>query len=138
MARAGELLGDKWTLLILREAFYGVTRFEDVRADLAAPRAAIASRLRTLVREKILSKTPYREPGDRKRFEYQLTPKGRGLAYVMIALMEWGDEFLRNDPAPLELRDAESGKLLRIALATPDGEVRPLSAIRQKLRRSSR
>jgi DNA-binding HxlR family transcriptional regulator len=134
MARSCEILGDKWTLLVLREAFYGVTRFEDVRADLDAPRAALSSRLRMLVREKILSKASYREPGDRERFEYRLTEKGRALAYVMIALMEWGDEYLRTDAPPLELRDADSDEPLKLALATPSGRVRPLTALRQKLR----
>ena len=134
MARASELLGDRWTLLILREAFYGVARFEDVRADIGAPRAALSQRLSKLVREKIMAKSAYRDPGDRQRFEYQLTEKGRALAYVLIALMEWGDKFLRDDPAPLELRDAKSGKPLRIALVAPDGKPCPLTDVRQVLR----
>lgn len=134
MARASELLGDRWTLLVLREAFYGITRFEDVRADIDAPRAALSQRLAKLVREKIMVKSPYRDPGDRQRFEYRLTEKGRGLAYVLIALMQWGDAHLRDDPAPLELRDAASGKALKLALVTPDGRERPLSAVRQVVR----
>lgn len=130
MARASELLGDRWVLLILREAFYGVRRFEDVRADIDAPRAVLSQRLARLVEAGLLDKRPYRDPGDRQRFEYVLTDKGKALGHVLIALMEWGDAHLRDDPKPLDFVDETSGKPLHIALVTPDGEERPLSAAR--------
>lgn len=130
MARASELIGDRWSLLILREAFYGVKRFEDVRADIGAPRAVLSQRLEQLVQSDVLERQPYREVGSRTRYEYGLTEKGRELALVLIALMQWGDRNLRDDPAPLEVLDQKTGEPLSVVLATSKGRVVPLEKTR--------
>jgi DNA-binding HxlR family transcriptional regulator len=130
MARASELIGDRWTLLILREAFYGVTRFADLRADLAAPRAVLSQRLDQLVQEEILQRHPYQDEGSRTRYDYRLTEKGRELALVLFALMQWGDRYLRNDPAPLQLVDGKTGDPLTVALVTRTGRVVPVTKAR--------
>lgn len=93
LARAVTVIGDRWTLLVLREAHYGVTRFDEMRADLEIPKAALSSRLKGLVDEELLERRPYREEGSRTRDEYVLTPKGRALLPALIALMQWGDRY---------------------------------------------
>jgi DNA-binding HxlR family transcriptional regulator len=134
MAKATELLGDRWTLLILREAFYGVSRFEDLRADLGAPRAALSERLERLVGQGILERRPYQEEKSRLRHEYRLTPKGRELALVLIALMQWGDRHLREDGPALDIVDATTREKLTVTLATTNGRVVPLQAATPVLR----
>lgn len=88
------MIGDRWTLLVLREAHYGVTRFDEMRADLEIPKAALSSRLKGLVDEGLLERRPYREAGSRTRDEYVPTAKGRALLPALIALMQWGDRYV--------------------------------------------
>lgn len=123
MARATALLGDRWTLLILREAFYGVSRFEDLRLDLTAPRAALSQRLDNLVAKGVMERQPYKESGSRLRHEYRLTIKGRELAFVLIAIMQWGDRHLRDDPPPIVLRDRDTHEPVSLTLATASGRI---------------
>ncbi|GAW41451.1 putative HTH-type transcriptional regulator YtcD [Brevundimonas sp. SH203] len=134
MARAATLLGDKWTLLILREAFYGVSRFEDLRLDLAAPRAALSQRLDTLVADGVLERSPYKENNSRLRHEYRLTPKGRELAIILIAIMQWGDRHMRDDAPPLVLRDQDTHEALTLALTTASGRIVSPDKIEKRLR----
>ncbi len=121
MALACELLGDRWTMLVIREAFYGVTRFDDLRADLGAPRGILSSRLKALVEAGILARHPYREDKSRVRNEYRLTPQGQELALPLVALMQWGDRHLQDEPSPLQIRSRSSGDILHVGLVTPDG-----------------
>ncbi len=137
LARACDLLGGRWTLLILREAFYGVSRFEDLRADLDAPRAALSQRLDLLVVEGVLERRLYQEEKSRRRREYRLTEKGRELAIVLIALMQWGDRHLRDDRPPLDIVDAKTRERLTVALATRKGRVVPLRDAAPVLRKRS-
>ena len=100
-----ELVGEKWTLLILREAFYGVRRFEDIQRGVGCARNLLSSRLAKLVENGILSREPYREPGRRQRYEYRLTDKGLELFPVLVALMDWGDRWATGaDGPPVEIR----------------------------------
>lgn len=122
MALACEMLGDRWTMLLIREAFYGVTRFDDLRSDLGAPRGILSARLKALVTAGVLERQPYREAGARVRHEYCLTPRGQELALPLIALMEWGDRHLQGQPSPLQIRSRASGAPLRVALVTPEGQ----------------
>jgi DNA-binding HxlR family transcriptional regulator len=88
LARSLEIIGERWTLLIVRDAFWGVRRFEDFVGHLGVPRAVLASRLKTLVAAGVLAKVA----GER-RLEYELTGKGRALWPVVLSLMTWGDDF---------------------------------------------
>ena len=97
IARTLAVLGEKWTFLVLREAFFGVRRFADFQQATGAPRQVLSARLARLVEEGLLRRTPYQEPGQRRRFEYRLTEKGLDLYPIMIALMHWGD---RHRPGP--------------------------------------
>jgi DNA-binding HxlR family transcriptional regulator len=98
--RTLSVLGEKWTLLVLREAFKGVRRFADLQAGTGAPRQVLSARLNRLVEEDLLRKVPYREPGQRQRDEYRLTQKGLDLYPIMIALMHWGDRYVADPEGP--------------------------------------
>jgi DNA-binding HxlR family transcriptional regulator len=88
LARALEVIGERWTLLIVRDAFYGVERFNDFRAHLDIPRAVLADRLGGLVEDGVLERRP--DPGHAGRHRYRLTPEGRDLWPAVHALLVWG------------------------------------------------
>jgi len=98
--RALGVVGEKWTFLVLREAFGGVRRFADMQAATGAPRQVLSARLTRLVEEGLLRKVPYREPGQRQRDEYRLTQMGLDLYPTLMALMRWGDRYLSDDGGP--------------------------------------
>jgi DNA-binding HxlR family transcriptional regulator len=91
LARALEVVGERWTLLIVRDALYGVHRFNDFRAHLDIPKAILASRLSGLVDAGILERLP--DPAHRGRHLYQLTPAGKDLWPVVHSLLVWGDRY---------------------------------------------
>ncbi|GAB4138778.1 MAG: helix-turn-helix domain-containing protein [Sphingomonadales bacterium] len=128
MAMAAEILGDRWTLLILREAFYGVRRYDDMRADLDAPRSMLTDRLNKLVARGLLARQPYQEPGSRARDAYVLTDAGRALALTLLALAQWGEDHVLHGPAPVQVVDRASGKPLRVALVDEQGRPADLAA----------
>src|ERR1700693_3779271 len=98
VGRALELVGERWTLLILREAFFGVRRFGQLARNLIIPRPTLSSRLRMLVDAGLLERVPYSlEP---ERYEYRLTDSGRDLFGAIVVLMRWGDEHLPTPRAP--------------------------------------
>jgi DNA-binding HxlR family transcriptional regulator len=89
LARALEVVGERWTLLIVRDAFYGVRRFNDFQAHLDIPKAVLSDRLVGLVDEDILKRIP--DPQHAGRHLYELTPAGRDLWPALTALLAWGD-----------------------------------------------
>jgi DNA-binding HxlR family transcriptional regulator len=89
VGRALALVGERWTLLILREAFFGVRRFGQLARNLGIPRPTLSSRLRTLVDAGLLERVLYASDPD--RHEYRLTDAGRDLFPAIVALMRWGD-----------------------------------------------
>lgn len=91
--RALDVLGEKWTLLVLREAIYGLRRFDDFARALKCGRGVLSARLKTLLQAGIMEKHDYAEPGHRGRAEYHLTAKGRDLYPVMLALSQWSDRW---------------------------------------------
>ena len=100
IGRAMAILGEKWTVVVLREVFNGVRRFDDMRAHTGIPRQVLTNRLGTLVESGVLRREPYREPGSRIRHEYRLTAKGLDLYPVLIAVGEWGDRYLADPEGP--------------------------------------
>jgi DNA-binding HxlR family transcriptional regulator len=98
VARALEVLGDRWTLLVLRDAFSRIRRFEDFQRNLGVARNVLTDRLNRLVDEGILKRVPYQERP--VRFEYRLTEKGRALWPVMMTLMQWGDRYYMEEAGP--------------------------------------
>jgi DNA-binding HxlR family transcriptional regulator len=111
IARALELVGERWTLLVLRDVFLGVRRFDALRESLGIARNVLASRLERLVDEGILEKVPYQQRPLRN--EYRLTAKGLDLWPVVVELLQWGDRHLA--PAagpPIVLRHRGCGGML--------------------------
>ncbi|MFF5205133.1 winged helix-turn-helix transcriptional regulator [Streptosporangium sp. NPDC000396] len=98
--RALSIVGEKWTFLVIREAFSGVRRFADMQTATGAPRQVLSARLARLVEEGLLRKVPYREPGQRQRDEYRLTQMGLDLYPILVALMQWGDRYLADQDGP--------------------------------------
>jgi DNA-binding HxlR family transcriptional regulator len=98
VARALSVVGDRWTLLVMRDAFLGVRRFEDFQKDLGTTRHRLADRLQKLVRHGILERVRYQERPE--RHEYRLTERGRELSVPLLALMEWGDRHLAHSGPP--------------------------------------
>ena len=106
IAQSLEVVGDPWTLLIVRDALFGTTRFDDFRRSLGIPRATLATRLDTLVEHGVMERRRYHERPE--RLEYVLTDKGRDLARVMISLLQWGDTWSDLDPPPVTLVDLDT------------------------------
>lgn len=98
VGRALDLIGEKWTLLILREAFFGVRRYGQLVRNLAIPRPTLSARLRTLVEAGLLDRVRYATDPD--RHEYRLTQAGQGLYPAIVVLMRWGDEHLAGPAGP--------------------------------------
>jgi DNA-binding HxlR family transcriptional regulator len=98
LARTLSVVGDRWTLLILRQAFAGTRRFRDFRAQLGLTTHRLAERLRKLVDEGILERRPYQERPLRE--EYRLTEKGRDLYPVLMAMFRWGDRWMADPEGP--------------------------------------
>jgi DNA-binding HxlR family transcriptional regulator len=120
LGRAMAILGERWTVVVLREVFNGVRRFDDMRERTGVPRQVLTNRLAMLVDEGLLRREPYREPGARSRYEYRLTRKGLDLWPMLVAVLEWGDRYLADPGGPAlttEHRDcgARVGVVLRCA-----------------------
>jgi DNA-binding HxlR family transcriptional regulator len=116
------VLGERWTFLILREAFFGVTRFADFRDRLGVASDVLTDRLATLVEYGVLEREPYQEPGTRSRYAYRLTPAGRELQVVLAALQQWGDEHLPRPEGPSMLRRvAGTDCPVHVGYIDPDG-----------------
>jgi DNA-binding HxlR family transcriptional regulator len=98
VARTLEVVGEWWTMLVIREAFNGVRRFDDFQGRLGIARNVLASRLQGLVEHDILERRLYQERPE--RFEYRLTDKGRDLYPVLISLMRWGDRWMAGPEGP--------------------------------------
>lgn len=97
VVRTLDLVGEKWSLLIVRNALRGQTRFSEFRDQLGIPSDILTARLATLVGGGILEKKSYREAGSRERFSYHLTESGRALNIVVAAMIQWGNEY---NPSP--------------------------------------
>jgi DNA-binding HxlR family transcriptional regulator len=109
IARTLEVVGERWSLLILRDAFYGIRRFDDFRRDLGIARNVLTDRLNKLVDQGVLERHPYEEHPP--RFEYRLTAKGRDLLSVLLAMMRWGDRWATNGDPPVKLTHTACGHI---------------------------
>lgn len=106
-------------MLVIREAFMRVRRFEDFQAATGAPRPILADRLKQLVDDGVLEKRRYSERPD--RYEYRLTEKGRDLYPVVVSLLRWGDKWMNDGSGPpVELRHRECGHAMVPELACPE------------------
>lgn len=131
IARSLGVLGERWTFLILREAFLGSTRFGEFRERLDVASDVLAARLATLVEFGVLAREPYREPGERGRDAYLLTPAGRELDVVLGALQQWGDRHLPWPAGPtIERVSAETGRPVHVGFVDTSGREVPADDVR--------
>jgi DNA-binding HxlR family transcriptional regulator len=113
-----EIVGERWTLLIVRDAFLGLRRFEEFQASLGIARNVLTDRLNRLVEEGILEKV--RRYSERpERFEYRLTQKRRDLQVALTGLRQWGDKYVREKPPALLRRKADRKPV--VAVVVPKG-----------------
>src|SRR6201997_2336161 len=98
VAQTLEVVGDWWSLMIVRDIFFGVTRFDDIQRRLGIARNTLTDRLDWLCRHGVLTRAPHGDGG--KRFEYRLTDTGRDLQPVLLAMMAWGDKGGAAPPPP--------------------------------------
>ena len=113
------MVSSRSAFLVLREAFYGTTRFDDFAARVGVSEPVAAARLRELVDAGLLERRPYREAGQRTRSGYHLTEMGADFFPALVALMQWGDRWLGR--AGVELRHHDCGRPVRAELTCSDG-----------------
>jgi len=132
-----EIIGERWTILILRDVFMGIRRFEDLQRDLGVARNILQARLERLVENGILNKRPYQERP--MRHEYRLTEKGADLWPVLVSLLKWGDRYALEGERPIILQHRGCGGELddrrRCEVCGVDVSVSDAVAIRTGARR---
>jgi DNA-binding HxlR family transcriptional regulator len=130
IARSLGVLGERWTFLILREAFAGLTRFAEFRDSLRIAPDVLSDRLGTLVEYGVLERVAYQEPGARSRWAYVLTPAGRELIVVLAALQQWGDDHLPWSEGPSMLRRVRgSGRAVHVGFVDDHGQEIPAADV---------
>jgi DNA-binding HxlR family transcriptional regulator len=123
IARSLELVGERWTILILRDAFLGLRRFDEFQESLGVARNVLTERLNRLVSEGILERRPYSQRP--LRFDYTLTSRGRDLAVPVLALMQWGDRHLSEQPPRIARRRSDGEPVRAVLVAGDDTVVSP-------------
>jgi DNA-binding HxlR family transcriptional regulator len=106
--RSLQVLGERWTLLIIREIYTGKHRFADIQSSLGIAPNLLSTRLKTLVDAGVLRKRTYQEPGSRHRDSYHVTPAGQDLQVILAALQQWGDRYCPRPSGPSALRRQRS------------------------------
>jgi DNA-binding HxlR family transcriptional regulator len=128
VAQCLEVVGEWWSMLILRDAFLGVRRFDDFQARLGISRNVLNQRLCHLVDEGVLQRVPYQDHPP--RHEYRLTEKGRDLWPVLTAMRQWGDQWAAPDGAPLEMVHRACGhRVQAVPTCSECGDVLSVSQI---------
>ncbi|MBF4595042.1 helix-turn-helix transcriptional regulator [Curtobacterium flaccumfaciens] len=129
IARSLDVLGEKWTLMIVRDAIGGSTRFSQFQQSLGIPREVLTARLASLVDGGVLERTTYKPEGARAREEYVLTDAGRDLSLVLLALGGWADRHRPSERASdLRFVDSETGEAVETAAVTVGAQQRIPSA----------
>ena len=118
VARALDVVGDPWTLLIVRDLFWGYHRFEEIQNRLGIARNTLTDRLSLLVEHDVAERAAYQD--NPERFEYLLTPKGRALESVIVALLTWGDEWSGIENPPVHLVEKATGRRISPVLVDAD------------------
>jgi DNA-binding HxlR family transcriptional regulator len=119
MCRTLDVVANRSTFLILREAFYGTTRFDDFASRSGLSEAIASARLKSLVNEGMLERRPYQEPGERTRYEYHLTEAGGQFFPIIVAMMQWGSRW--RGPSPLRIQHLGCGAAIEATLRCEAG-----------------
>jgi DNA-binding HxlR family transcriptional regulator len=138
LVKALDIIGTRSALLILREAYYGTTRFDGFAQRVGITEAVAAKQLRRLTEEGLLARRPYQDEGKRTRQEYVLTRKGRDLLPALLALMQWGDAYLQEKGPPLLLVEDGTDSPVRVQVRSEAGNEVALENIRVRLNTSWR
>src|SRR3954466_7850294 len=123
LPRALEAVGERWSFLIVRGAFNGLTHFEEFQSTLGIARNILSNRLARMVERDILRREP--DPADRRRVAYHLTEKGLDLLPVLLALREWGEKWIAKGPSNPVLVDRATRRPIA-AMAVRDADLRPI------------
>src|SRR5581483_1252543 len=123
IARSLEVIGDRWTLLVVRDLMLGHSRFDELLDSLGIASNVLADRLSRLVDEAIVERVPYSERPE--RFEYRLTQKGRELGLVLLALMQWGDRHISKKPPRIARRRSDRSRVSVVLVAADGSPVEP-------------
>ena len=130
IGKALQVVGTRSAMLIMREAYYGTTRFDDFAYRVGITEAVVAARLRELTEAGLLERRPYQEPGQRTRFEYRLTDKGRDLMPVVLGLFEWGAKHVSpGGRPPVRLSHADCGAPVHVVIRCVDEHDVPLEQL---------
>lgn len=135
MAAALEVVGRRASMLLLREAFYGAHRFDEFARRTKLSEKITAARLKELVDEGLLERRPYHVAGQRSRQDYHLTAKGQDLLPAVIALMQWGDRWVRPDGGKVALTHADCGHPVTAQVRCTDGHAASIEDIEAARRR---
>lgn len=112
--RVLDLLSTRTVFMVVRECFYGTTRFEEFVARIGTSAPSVSRALKQLESAGVVARTPYQEPGRRARDEYRLTEAGEDLLPVFLSLVQWGDRYLQDGHPPLSFVEADSGRTLSV------------------------
>ncbi|MCX5044939.1 helix-turn-helix transcriptional regulator [Aldersonia sp. NBC_00410] len=138
IGKAMDLIGTRSAILILREAYYGTTRFDGFATRVGVTEAVAAKQLRRLTDAGLLRKQPYREAGQRTRHEYALTEMGRDLLPAVLALMQWGDKYLQEGVSPLLVVEDSTDSPVQVQVRSAAGNEVGLEQLRVRLNRGWR
>ena len=128
-----EILNDRWTILLLREAFYGVTKFNDFLENTGISKQVLTDRLKHLVQLEIFELSIYKEVGVRERKEYLLTKKGKSLNIVLLAMLESGGNFIEEGKDVVKVFDKSTDEELKLKLVDSSNKVIDLKNLELKL-----
>lgn len=128
-----EILNDRWTILLLREAFYGVTKFNDFLENTGISKQVLTDRLKHLVQLEIFELSIYKEVGVRERKEYLLTKKGKSLNIVLLAMLESGGNFIEEGKDVVKVFDKSTDEELKLKLVDSSNQVIDLKNLELKL-----
>lgn len=131
--KIAEILNDSWTILLLREAFYGVTKFNDFLENTGISKQILSNRLKHLIQLEIFELSIYKEVGVRERKEYLLTKKGKSLNIVLLAMLESGSNFIETDKDAVKVFKKNSDDQLKLKLVDSSNQVIDLNNLELKL-----
>ncbi|MEO4208532.1 winged helix-turn-helix transcriptional regulator [Acinetobacter pittii] len=128
-----EILNDRWTILLLREAFYGVTKFNDFLENTGISKQILSNRLKHLIQLEIFELSIYKEVGVRERKEYLLTKKGKSLNIVLLAMLESGGNFIESGKDVVKVFNKSTDDELKLKLVDPSNQVIDFKNLELKL-----